>query len=68
MTNKNLDEDDIERENKRKENTKSMNAEETKVAKIKLIMFYESVTYVTTSVNDANKDKYQAFSQTLQQS
>ena len=29
-------------------------------------MFYESVTYVITSVNDANNHKYQAFSQTLQ--
>jgi len=59
---------DIERERKRKENPEAMDEDEIGVAEIKAAHFEESMKYARRSVSDADIRKYQAFSQTLQQS
>lgn len=60
---------DIERERKRSENPKAMYEDDSdKVSEIKASHFEESMKYTRRSVSDANIHKYQAFSQTLQQS
>lgn len=60
---------DIERERRRKDNPDGMEEDvDDEVSEIKPAHFEESMKYARRSVSDADIRKYQAFSQTLQQS
>ncbi|KAI3946671.1 hypothetical protein MKW92_043060 [Papaver armeniacum] len=61
---------DIEREKKRSDNPKAMEEDgvEDEVLEITIAHFEESMKYARRSVSDGDIHKYQAFSQTMQQS